>query len=202
MELADIVQQRPGDEEVAIAPGKSRRAGRPFHDLEDVLEQAAAIRVMHLARGRPDAEPLGIGVDHPREQRSQRRPLDAGDAALQLLPHLVHGPRGGWDAVLAAETAVGILGNDAANLVENELEPLIEEVAPRLHRDELAGVELRVVEIDVLKDLGPHFPGDVLEEQRQEDTAVAPGAPLFARAQEEAGAGGRARRAQRSWAGA
>ena len=68
---------------------------------------------------------------------------------------------------------------------------LIEEVAAALHRDELAGVELRVELLDVLEDLGADFAGDVLQEQLQEVAAVAPGAPILARAQEEAGAGRR-----------
>ena len=190
MQLADVVQQRAGDEQIAVRLVHRGEMIDHFHDLEDVLEQSAAIGVMHLARGGPDAEPLGVRVDDPRKQRAQRRPVDAGDSSPVARCHISSTGRGahGMQSSLP-ESAFRVLGNDAADLVENELEALIEEIAPRLHRDELAGVELRVVEIDVLKDLGPHLAGDVLEDERQEHAAAASGAPFLACAQEEAGAG-------------
>ena len=155
----------------APAISRSRRApycsathGRDLDDLEDVLEQAAPIGVMDLPRRRPDAQPSAC-----RRRRCARAARAAAgrstdcDAVLQLAPHLVDRPRRRPDAVFFAKPARGVVGNDAADLVEHQLELLVERVAAALHGDELAGVELLVGGVDVAENLGaesrPRCPG-------------------------------------------
>ena len=96
---------------------------------------------------------------------------------------------------------VGVLRNDAPDLVEDQLEPLVEEVASGLDGDELAGVELRVGASTSWNTLASISPETSCRTRSGTAPPFAAGAPFLARAQEEAGAGGASRRAQRSWAG-
>ena len=74
VELADVVQQRAGEHEIGVGLVDARElVGHPRH-LQDVLQQAAAVRVVDGLRSRPDAQPLAVvGHDAPQER------LDAGD---------------------------------------------------------------------------------------------------------------------------
>ena len=75
---------------------------------------------------------------------------------FQFLPHFVDGPRRARDAVLFAKTIEGVaLSMHPADLVDDQLELLIEEVPSRLHLHELAGVELIRENVHILEDLGP-----------------------------------------------
>jgi hypothetical protein len=83
---------------------------------------------------------------------------------------------------------VGIVRNDAPNLVDDEFEPLIEQVALALDGDELADIELWIQIVDVLEDLRVDLARHILELEDQEGASSA-GSPIFSSTQEEAGAG-------------
>ena len=75
------------------------------------------------------------------------------DQRLQLRPHLVDRARRAQDAVLLAEALQPILvGIDAANALDDELELAVVEVGAALHLDELARVELVAEPLDVVED--------------------------------------------------
>ena len=126
-----------------------------------------------------------------QEQRAQRRMADVLEPAHQLGPHLVHRPRRRQNAVVLAE-AVGAVPfrHDAPDLVEDDLEPAVEQVGAALRLDELAGVELQLQRVHVLKDLRADLAGGILQDEIEILGAAAAGTQVLARAEEEAPAAG------------
>ena len=184
MQLADVVEQRTGDHEVAFGLVGVGEKNRDVHDLQDVLEQAAPVRMMDLTGGRPDAQAVRVFAHDRRDEFANGRIGHAGDARFEFGPHFVDGPRGARNAVFFAKSELGVFGNDAPDLVDHEFEALVEEVALPLHGHELADVELRVGRLDVLKYLRADLARHVLEEQHEKRAAAA-GPAVLARAQKK-----------------
>jgi len=188
-QLAEIVEQRAGNQQVATQSVAVGEHPDDLHDLEDVFEQAAPVGVMHLPAGRPDPQPLAVATDDVDEQGPQWNRLDGGQPRLELAPHLVDRTGRGRDAVLGPEPEGLVAGNHPPDPLDDQLDPLVEEIATPLDGHELADLELPAGLVGVLEDLRIDLAGDVLEAQ-YEVRARAAGAPLLAGAQEEAGAGG------------
>src|SRR5690606_1507268 len=95
-------------------------------------------------------------------------------------------PRRGRHAVLFTEAQRRVARNDAPDAVDDQLDAAIEQVSLALDGHELARVELLVVHVDVLEELGDDLARDVLQDER-EVGRVAARPPLLAGAEEEAG---------------
>ena len=112
--------------------------------------------------------------DERLQQQTDLRMDHFADARLQLRPHIVHGSRRTLNAELFAESFEGVsLGHDAANLVEDQLDPLVERIAAPVHLDEIAGRKFVFERGHILKDLGANLAGHVLQDQSQVVAALA-----------------------------
>ena len=189
LELSDVVQDRARDHEVGVGAVAAGQLIAHLRDLDDVLEEAGAVRVVQRLRGRPRAELLPARGHDPLEQLTEEGVGYARDPALQFGPHLVGRPGSRQDAVLLAEAVVPVLvGVDATDVLHDELDPFVVEVPSGADLHELAGFELALEPFDVLEDLGRNPAGRVLEHQRDE-LAVAAGPRLLRGAQAEAETG-------------
>ena len=104
LELADVVQQRPGDGHVAVDTGEggADRAHRLGH-AEAVLEQAVTVGLVVVLGSRrlTVAGPqLGALAEHPLEQDPQVRLLDRREQLAHLLLHLLDPARGAVEQIL------------------------------------------------------------------------------------------------------
>ena len=68
LQLADVVKDRPGDEQVTVGAVGPRQERDAVDDLENVFEQPAAIRVVHRLCRRPDAQAIAVLRQDPRQQ--------------------------------------------------------------------------------------------------------------------------------------
>ncbi len=182
------MQQCAGNHEVAPQAVGVGQEHRHFHDLQDVLEQSAAVGVVHLTRRRPHTKLVAVSGHDRLEKATDVRVLDAGNPLRQLLPHLVDRAGRGRDAVLFPKAQRGIARNHAADLVDDQFGATVEDVALALHGDELAGLELLARLVDILEDLGVDVPGTVLKDEHEERARSA-GTALLARAEEVTGTG-------------
>jgi len=153
-----------------------------------VLEEAAPVGVVQRLRGGPDPQPLLVLARDLLEQRPDPAVADTTDDRLQLGPHLVERARRRQDAVLLAEAVLPVLiGVHPANVLDDQLEAIVVEVAARPHLDELAGVELPLQPLHVVEDLRGDAAGRVLQGQRDE-VARTPLPDVLLDAEEEADA--------------
>ena len=93
LELADVVQQRAGDGDVAVDP-RERRADRAHRlgDRERVLEQPVQVGLVVVLGGRRDAvrrPRLGSRAEERVQQPAQVRVLHGGDELAQVGLHLL-----------------------------------------------------------------------------------------------------------------
>ncbi len=142
----------------AITKSGSALIRRGYRDpdlghLQDVLEQTAAVGVMHRQRRRPHAQPVAMLCDDGSSSRRRTSRFGhARDQRLQLPPHLLERPRRRLHAVRFGETVRAILfGIDSTDVLDDQLQPLIVTIRPRLDPHELAGVELLRRPIDAFE---------------------------------------------------
>ncbi len=98
LQLADVVQHHAGEDEIFVRAVGARDQAADLGHLRDVLEEAAAIRVMNLLRGRPDPQLRFVVGDDAIQQDADVIVLDAAEMLLQLRPHLVDRTRRAEDA--------------------------------------------------------------------------------------------------------
>ena len=154
----------------ACAPYWSARNSDDLHDLEDVLEQAAAIGVMDLARGRPDAQPIGV----LRRRCACSSARSAGSLTLAsrpIAPPTSRRPaaaRSGCSPLRGSRRPRPV-GHHAPDLVEDDLEsgPDTGCRGPAPSTNSPAS-NSQLQRVDVLKDLGADLPGDVLQHELQD----------------------------------
>ena len=103
--------------------------------------------------------------------------LDAAEMLLQLRPHLVDRTRRAEDRILLAKSLLAILiGIDAADRRQHELDLAVVEAAAALDAHELAGFEFVLVAIDVGHQLRDDLRRRILQREEQELAAAAAGA--------------------------
>ena len=109
LELADVVQQRARDGDVAVDPreGRADRADR-LRDAEAVLEQPVAVGlVVVLGRRRRRGSPPTARESSPNTRSSriaQVRLLDRGEQLADLAFHLLDAARGAVAQVLRIDS--------------------------------------------------------------------------------------------------
>ncbi len=98
------------------------------------------------------------------QKLAHERIADVEEQLIELFPHLLDRPRRGQDAVLLAKTLTPILiGVHAADILDDELQPAIEQLGPPLHFDEVAAVELLAQAGRLVEDARPYQTGAVLQ---------------------------------------
>ena len=111
LELADVVQQRAGDRDVAVDAGERRgHRADALGDRQAVLEQAVHVGlVVELGRRRAAVElpRRGVRAENAIEQRVQVRVLHRGDELAQLELHRLGRVRRPVDEVVEGEGARG-----------------------------------------------------------------------------------------------
>ena len=117
LELADVVQQRAGDRDVAV-DARERGADRAdrLGDAEAVLEQAVGVGLVVVLGGRRRAvarPQLGVLAEHALQQDPQVRLLDRGEQLADLGFHLLDPARRAVEQVLARRSsrAGGLAGH-------------------------------------------------------------------------------------------
>ena len=172
----------------------ARRRHRPantddLHDLQDVLEQAAAIGVMHLPRGRPDPQSSPCLATIAREQlRGACGSLDARDAARRAPPTSRRPAAATGMQSSSRKPFRASSGIDATDLVEDELEPLVEEIAlaPARRRTRRRRTGRRLsTSWKTLASISPRRPGAAAREMARRARSA-----FLAGAQEKAGTRG------------
>jgi len=173
-DLADVVQQGAGDDEVAVHGRQTVGDGRRhLGDDHRVLEQAVAVRVMVAHRGRDDGEGLArlaVWVDGARKELRDVRLADAGDQRREPLAQLVQ--RNGRDGDQCRRVVLSFA---------HHAEPLDHELGAPLRVDAVAAPDLddgpghecgehlvRRVEVHRF-----HLPRGVEQRQVDHDAAVA-----------------------------
>ena len=142
-ELADVVQQRAGGQQILVRAVGRAQGERRSRDRQDVLEKTAPVRVVHRQRSRPDAQLLGVLRGDALQQLAHERIADVQDELLELAPHLFDRARRTQHAVFLAEALPLVLvGIHPADLLDEQLHPSVEQIGPPLHFDEVAAVEL------------------------------------------------------------
>ena len=185
LELADVVQQRPGDGDVVVDAGEVRRDRvHALGDRERVLEQAVDVGLVVVLGGRRAAEPapaLGVLAEDAVEQGEEMRVLDRGDERAQVGLHLLRAARRAVDEVGEVERARQRLAqrgdDDLRAPARVDLEAPGDAHGPPRHA-QLAQ------HLDVLAGDGDHLAAAVAERQAQDGAAVAAvrAAPRRARA--------------------
>src|SRR3954447_8164318 len=181
LELADVVQQRAGDGDVAVDP-RERGADRAdaLGDREAVLEQPVLVGLVVVLGGRRAAVELPGGgslAEDAVQQRPQVRLLDRGDELAQVGLHLVGGARRAVEQGARVERAR--LGLAQAQQVDLRAVALMDPKAAA-HVDRRAGLAERARALDVVPDHRDDRAGAVGQRQAQELAAVALGARLRA----------------------
>ena len=175
LQLADVVHERADHDEVGVGAVEPRERAARFRHLQDVLEEAAPIRVVDGAGCRPDAQARLVGAHQILGKRAHVRVAEARDHLLQLGPHLVERTRRARHELVLAEALAPILRAGAehhtANALDDELQPAVEALGAALHLHELAGVELVAESLDVVQDTPDDLARGVL--QRQRDVVAA-----------------------------
>ena len=180
------MQEGAGGEQILVRSVRGAEHQRCARDRQHVFEEAAAIRVMHRQGRGPDAQLAGMLRGDGPQQLAHERILDVRDELLQLVPHLLNGTRRAHDAVFLAETLLGILvGVDAADALDDQLQPAVGNICTRLHLHEFAAVEFIAKAHCVIQDAGFDEAGFVLKHQRNERFAGSSLPHLFLRAQEK-----------------
>ena len=145
---------------------------------------------MNLLRRRPHAQLRLVVGDDAIQQDADVIVLDAAEMLLQLRPHVVDRPRRAEDRILLAEALLAILiGIDAANRRQHELQLAVVEAAVALDADELARLELVLVAIGVGQQLGDDLSGGILQREEEELAAAAAGANFLVGAEKVSPAG-------------
>ena len=110
LELADVVQQRAGDRDVAV-DARERRADRAdrLGDAEAVLEQAVPVGLVVVLRGRRDAvagPQLRAVAEHALEQRrAGAGSWIVAEQLAQVALHLLDRARRAVEQILEREAA-------------------------------------------------------------------------------------------------
>jgi hypothetical protein len=179
LQLADVVQQRARDRDVAVDPreGRADRADG-LGDREAVLQQAVQVGlVVALGGGRDAVERprLGALTEEGVQQPAQVRVLHGGEQLAEVGLHVVDAAR---RAVVQLGRVVGAVER-RAQLQDRDLRApaLVHLVAP----DDVYG-RARAAELqrlgDVVPDHGRHAAGAVAEDQLEELATVAALAPV------------------------
>ena len=116
--LADVVQQRAGDGDVAVDAGEQGRGGADaLGDRDGVLEQPAGVGLVVVLRRRRGAEArpvLGLRAEEAVKQPAQLGALDGRDQVAQVLP------RDGRPGVAGASArASGSYSSDSAGRIDS-----------------------------------------------------------------------------------
>lgn len=193
LQLADVVQDRTGHDQVCAGAVQSREHAAGLGHGKDVLEESAAIRVVDDAGGRPALQRDLVFRNDPCQQCLQMGVLHGRNDLLELPPHLVDGTwrrrhEGVFSEAVAAVLRVGARHHWTDGL-DQKLQPSVVEVGATLHLHELAGLELLAQPVDVVEHTRDDLAGGVGQRQRQVVTATS-GPHRFVRAQEETPADG------------
>ena len=184
------MQQRAGGQQILVRAVRRAQRKRRSGDREDVLEKPAPVGVVHRLRRRPDAQLLTVLRGDALQQLAHERVADVLDQLIELAPHLLDRTRRAQHAVFLAESLPLVLvGIDAADLLDKELHPPVEQIGPPLHFDEVAAVELFAKAGRFIEDARPHEAGPVLQRQRDEQVPAAPLPDVFLGAEKESPTG-------------
>ena len=186
LHLADVVQDGAGNEQVGVGAVGGGDGQRHADDAQDVFEQAATVGMVHGLRRGPDAEPLTVVGDDAGEQRADARIRHHGDVRLEFAPHLVEGTRRDRNQVFFVEARGAILvGVDAADAVDRQLQHALVGLARALDLDEVFFAELVAHARHLVEDLGLDGTAAILQREDQERIPIARRPLLLARAQVE-----------------
>jgi uncharacterized protein (DUF1015 family) len=171
-----VVQECRGEQEVASQPRvQLRRLARQRGDADDMLEQAAGIRVVRLGRGELAQRRANRCVfEEPSDHRPEpgmgelcRHELEKPVELVRVPPQ----PRGQARGIL-------VRGFDGADL---ELQPVVEALDPAEHPNRVALGETAVEQLDVVPDPPLDPAGRIDQLEREVGRALASRAPLLAR---------------------
>jgi hypothetical protein len=152
----------------------------------DVLEQAAAVGVVHRLGRRVLAEPGAVDLEGVGGEPTQHRPPDLGERPLEAAPEIVDVLAGGRDQPGLVEAEASILLGDLAAVVDRQLQLVAIELDAAPQGDEVVGVEVGLERGAVGPHLGDHRAGGVADLHVEVGTGVAVLAQLLAGDQDEA----------------
>src|SRR5687768_9430806 len=142
-QLSDVMEQRAGGEEILIRAVRRAQSERRSRNRQGVLEEAASIRVMHGLGSGPDAKLFRMLGRYSLEQLADERITDVENQLLELAPHLFNGARRAQHAVfLTKSLRLILIGVHTPDLLDEQLQPAVEQIGATLHFDKVAGVEL------------------------------------------------------------
>jgi hypothetical protein len=185
-QLSDVMEQRAGGEEILIRTVSRAECERRSRNRQDVLEESASIRVMYGLGSGPDAKLLSVRSGDSLEQLADKRITDVENQLLELAPHLFNGSRRAQDAIFLTESLRFILiGIHTPDLLDEQLQPAVEQIGAPLHFDKVTAVELFTQARRFAENAPANQTGPILKRQRNKKIAAAPMPDVLLRAQEE-----------------